>query len=921
MKKIALVTFFWLFAFAAAMCQIVTTTPAFVTESGSITVVFDASLGSKGLYGYSGDVYAHTGVITDSSTNGSDWKYVKADWTENRNDCKLTSLGNNKWQLVISPDIRTFYGITDKAVQVKKLAFVFRNGDGSKTGKDTGDKDIFIDVYQQGLNVSIKSPSKEISLVNKSSSMSLNAVASQPATMKLFIDQTQVGTTQSNVASITADYVFNSEGNHYIIAEASNGTSNVRDSAWVCVRSSTAPVASRPSGIKDGINYINDNQVTLSLFAKGHSYVYLLGSFNDWKPDNNYQMKKDGDYFWITLTGLTPGKEYAFQYYVDGSILCADPYSEKILDPWNDRYINQTYNVYPNLMPYPTGKTDDVVSVIQTAKPEYSWKTTTFTPPASGNLLIYELHLRDFTKEGTVKAALGKLDYLQNLGINAIELMPIQEFDGNDSWGYNPNFWFAPDKAYGTPDDYKAFIDECHRRGIAVILDVVFNHSWGLCPMVKMWWDASNSRPSSTNPYLFPIAMHPYNVGYDFNHSSTYTRNYFKEVLKYWITRYKVDGYRFDLSKGFTPETYYTTDVAKWANYNQGRIDILSDYCQTVKSTNTNAYVILEHFADNDEETALANKGMMLWGNMNNAFCQTAMGQQSSSDFTYLSAKSRGWSGPQLVGYMESHDEERTSYKASVSGIDAIKSDSVLRMNQLAANAAFFLTTPGPKMIWQFGELGYDISIDYNGRTGRKPVRWDYYESVTRKRLHDSYSSILAFRNKYPDLFANPSTWSSQVTVNDWTNGRRQLISNGSLTAIVVANFKADGPVTSYPAFTKTGIWYDLITGASVDVSDTNMGIILEPGSFKIFTDKIVEEIKDTKQDEVCCYPNPVLDYLYFKGKDIAGLELYSLNGTVLGKFKTYNNAVDMSAVESGIYFGKIIYNDGSHTFVKIAKK
>ena len=923
MKKLVLVTMFLLYAFVVTFAQIVTSTPAFVTESGSVTVVFDASLGNKGLSGFSGEIYAHTGVITNLSTSNTDWKYVKAGWSENIADCKLTPLGNNKWQLYISPDIRTYYGITNASEQVQKLAFVFRNSDGSKTGKDVGDADIFLNVYQPGLNVSLNTPSTEVSLVSLSSAVSIAATASQPATMKLFIDQAQIGNTQTNVSSIITNYTFNSEGNHYIIAEASNGSETVRDSAWVCVRPATVPTATRPASIHDGINYISGTEVTLSLFAKGKSFIYLLGDFNDWKPDNRYQMNKDGDYFWIKLTGLTPGKEYGFQYYADGSILCADPYSEKILDPWNDKYINEKYDVYPNLMSYPTGKTESVISVLQTSKPEYSWNTTSFIPPAPGNLIIYELHFRDFTTEGTVNAAYGKLDYLQHIGINAIELMPIQEFDGNDSWGYNPNFWFAPDKAYGTSDDYKRFIDECHRRGIAVILDVVFNQSWGLSPMVRLWWDDANSRPSSSNPYMFPIAMHPYNVGYDFNHSSEYTRNYFKAVLKHWLTEYRVDGFRFDLSKGFTPETFYTTDVSKWGNYNQGRIDILSDYYQTVKSNNANAYAIMEHFADNDEETVLANAGMMLWGNMNNAFCQSAMGIQSSSGFTNLTAASRGWTKPQLVGYMESHDEERTSYKALTYGVTEIKSDSVLRMKQLAANAAFFLTAPGPKMIWQFGELGYDTSIEYNGRTGRKPVRWDYLESPERKGLYENYSKVLNFRNQYTDMFANPASWSWQVTEGNWNNGRRQIISNGTVTAIALANFKATGPINAYPVFTKTGTWYELFSGETLNVTDTNMSMLLEAGEFKIYTDVLVNGLNSHAKasDKILFYPNPVQDVIYFKGNNVASIELRSLSGVVIKKALVENNALAISDIPSGIYFGKILDKEGNQYFVKICKK
>lgn len=86
------------------------------------------------------------------------------------------------------------------------------------------------------------------------------------------------------------------------------------------------------------------------------------------------------------------------------------------------------------------------------------------------------------------------------MGVDAIELMPVQEFDGNDSWGYNPCFFFALDKAYGTPKMYKDFIDACHRKGMAVILDVVYNHATGNMPLPACIGTAQRTRPRETIP-------------------------------------------------------------------------------------------------------------------------------------------------------------------------------------------------------------------------------------------------------------------------------------------------------------------------------------------------------------------------------------------------------------------------------------
>lgn len=901
--------------------QVVTSNPSFVTEGDNCVLTFDATQGDKGLSGFTGDIWAHIGVITNLSTSNSDWKYVKSEWAVNMDATKLTYVSANKWQLTLSPNIRSYFGLTNAAETIQKIAIVFRNTDGTKTGRDVSSADIFVPVYSPGLNLTLNTPSSAISLVNIASSISLKATASQPCTLKMYLNDTQIGTTLSNATTITIAQTFSTAGAFYIIAEANNGTTTVRDSSYVCVRPSTVPTAVRPTGIVDGINYISDTKVALSLFAKGHSYVYLLGDFNNWKPDNSYQLNKDGDYFWINLNGLTPGKEYGFQYFVDGSILCGDPYSEKILDPWNDKWINEKTLVYPNLKAYPLGLTESVVSVMQTARPAYNWQISTFNPPVYGNLCIYELLLRDFTSEGTVKAAIGKLDYLKRLGVNAIELMPINEFDGNDSWGYNPNFWMATDKAYGTSEDFKLFIDECHRRGIAVILDIVFNHSWGLSPMAKMWWDATNNRPSATNPYLFPLAMHPYNVGSDFNHSSTYTRNYFKRVIAYWLNEYKVDGYRFDLSKGFTPSTFYTTDVATWGNFNQGRIDILCDYNRAVRAANPKAYLILEHFGATSEEKVLADSGMMVWGNMNYAFSQAAMSVQSGSDFTNLTSQSRGWTQPRVVGYMESHDEDRMAYRALTYGSNGLSTDSLLRMKQLAANAALFLMTPGPKMIWQFGELGYDVSIDYNGRLGKKPLHWDYYESAPRRELFDTYSKLLSLRNQNPLMFSQPTSWDMKAGFVNWTGGRREFLTDGSLSAIVVANYTGT-TITCYPLFTKTGNWYDLMTGLPLNVTDVAMTLSLAPGEFRVFTDQFVNGLDvESSKNRCILYPNPTVGKIGFHGPEVVSAEIFALNGSKLLQLRLNNQEADVTELPSGLYICRLRLVDGSTTILKLNKR
>ncbi|SHF54642.1 Por secretion system C-terminal sorting domain-containing protein [Bacteroides luti] len=892
--------FFFLILILPLSAQIVTTTPAFPIQNAAVTIVFDATQGTQGLKDYTGDVYAHTGVITDKSTSSSDWKYAPT-WGNNSSKYKLTSLGNNKWQLSITPDIRSYYGVP-AGETIKKMVFVFRSSDNSKEGKDTGSKDIFVDVHEAGLTVRFDTPSTSPVVVNNGQSLSMTASSSTAATLKLFVDGTQIAS-QSNATSISATHSFTTVGTSTVIVSAESGTVTVSDTITVNVLGTTEN-ATLPAGAKPGINYNSDTEATLVLQAPNKNTVYVIGDFNDWKLVPQYQLKKDGEYFWIKLTGLTVGQEYAFQYVVDGSIYIADPYADKLLDPWNDSYIPSS--VYPNLKKYPTGKAEGIVSVLQTGQAAYNWQVSNFTGPNKDQLIVYEMLVRDFTSEHTFKAAQEKVSYIKSLGVNAVELMPINEFDGNSSWGYNPSFYFAVDKYYGTKNDMKAFVDECHKQGLAVIIDMVLNHSYGQSPFYKLYADADGT-PSANNPWYNKtsnISNPSLSWGYDFNHESTYTRALVDSVAGYWMNEYKVDGFRYDFTKGFSNTIHGTDD--NWANrYDAARIANLKRMASEVWKRKSGAYVICEHLAETSEESELGSAGIMLWRNMNNAYCQTAMGFSTEGSFTGLYAGTSSMPAGSLVGYMESHDEERTSYKALTWGDGTIKTDLSVRMKQAATNAAFFLTVPGPKMIWQFGELGYDISIDYNGRVGEKPVLWNYYDDTARKGLYDVYSKLAKLRKSYPDLISSNSTFSWQVETTNWTNGRFITIESADKQKhlVVVGNFTSTDKNLTV-TFPHSGLWYNYITDVPSPVS-TSQVIMVPAHEFKIFTDfsTLSSGIND----------------IISSPKEVSNVYIYSVNGILINKLKSASE-LDNISLEKGCYIVRTQYTDGTFSSTKVMK-
>jgi len=551
-------------------------------------------------------------------------------------------------------------------------------------------------------------------------------------------------------------------------------------------------------------------------------------------------MNKVGDRFWIKIGNLDKNKEYICQYIINNTIRIADPYANKISDPVFDKDIPSA--IYPNLIPYPTGKTTEIAMTVTTKPDNYPWKIQNFTANNTKNLVIYETLIRDFTAQGSIAGVMGKLSYLKELGVNAIELMPFNEFEGNDSWGYNPSFYFAPDKAYGTANDYKAFIDECHVNGFAVIMDMVLNHSYGQSPMVRMYM--TNNTVTADNPWYnvkSNFANPDAQWGYDFNHDSPYTQAFVDSVCAYWMKEYKIDGYRFDFTKGFSNTPYPATGDNWGSSYDAARIKNLKRIYDEVKKRNPNAIFICEHLADNSEETELANYGMMLWGNFNKNFNEITMGWgeeinggSKNGDITWASYKQRGWAQPNLVGYMESHDEERLMYKneqwgKEYNGYNVKQIPVGLQRN--AAAAVILFSLPGPKMIWQFGELGYDISIDYNGRLGKKPQRWEYYDESNRKALFDVYAKMI-------DLHINRPVFSTTDYAIDLVNNFKTIVlKSANETVVVMANFDVV-PRNQSVNFSKAGNWEEYFSGSKITTSAATESITLAPGEYRLYISK-----------------------------------------------------------------------------------
>ena len=891
----------------------VTTEPAVPNAGSAVKIIYDASKGTTGLKDCNCDVYIHIGAVTGSATSTT-WSIVPFQWATTNAAAKMTKVTGqpNIYTFELTPN--TFFANPNN-LTIFRLGMVFRNADGTKEGKTSSNGDFFVNLTQ-GFDINFTSPQSTGAVsLEVGESFDFKAASSEAADLSFELDGVKVAEVK-NAQEITYKFTPNVPGNFSLVAKAVKGNSQDSQTVSIVVfaPSETAPL---PAGIKLGINYLSDKEVILALQAPGKSITHVIGDFNDWQVLPEYQMKRtpNGAIFWLKISNLVPKQEYIFQYLVDGTIRIGDPYADKTSDPSGDQeIINQ--NRYPGLKPYPVGKTQFQATYLQTAQESFPWKNLTYPKPKPEELVIYELLVRDFDEKRSYQAVIDRLDYLKDLGINAIELMPVGEFEGNLSWGYNPSFFFAPDKYYGTKNDLKRLIDEAHGRGMVVILDMVLNHAFGQNPMVRLYNDGDFGAPTEDNPWFNRVAKHPFNVGYDFNHESAYTREFVDSVNNYWLTEYKLDGFRFDLSKGFT-QVNSGDNVNTWSQYDASRIKIWKHIHDRIKANHPAAYVILEHLSANDEERELADYGLMFWGNMNGASRNLAKGTNDNMEWAYF--KNRGWTKPNLIPYQESHDEERVMWETLKSGATSPLNLRVLEnaVNRNQLMTAFYFAIPGAKMLWQFGEFGYDLELN-NDRLGIKPTKWEYLNDPQRLRLFKLYREMIKLKDQH-EVFNNPAS----AAVNLSAGLKTIHLDHAAMDVFLFGNFNLGTLGAQQISFPKQGKWYNYFTGEEVNVTSPQTTFGLRPNEFYLFTDKplpkpesgILQQDFVTSIPEVFpqgtfrIYPVPASSSLTVElPKDMisANYRVVDMAGRVVfdGQFNLGAQILDfdLSGIQAGIY-------------------
>jgi 1,4-alpha-glucan branching enzyme len=946
--------------------------PAVFEENQSITITINGSSINEAtwlvtgnalyLWAWSYDISDNPTSIVDCPTNGS--------WISSNELNRLTyNSGNDTYSITFVPN--TFYNRTS----IGKIGFLVKAKDGSGDKKS---QDITSEVgaFQMSLVAPVENSSTIISSGSNVSIVASNSGGN--ATYSVTANGIPITCPTAPTSFFTCGDTNVTTTKVYLVS-ATLGTTTVTKKFTVIINPGiiSAPMN---SGLEDGVNYDSTDatKATLVLNAPFKDFVYVAGSFNNWSPTTAYAMKKDpvNDKFWLTLTGLTPGQMYAFQYWVCDAtdrpvnspaiVKTADPFSTLVLSPFDDAEII-SLGVYPGLPAYNTiapGQEREVTALQTgtTAFYNYNWSaaTTNFVKPKKKDLIIYEVLVRDFDANRSYQDLINKIDYFKNLKINAIQLMPVMEFEGNMSWGYNTVFHMALDKRYGPPTKLKEFIDLCHQNGIAVILDIALNHVFGRSPLERMWMlDTDNDgwangtgyKASTENPYVNQDAMHSYSVGSDLNHfrePNNLTNAYSVATIKHWIEEFKIDGFRWDLTKGFTqqcPPNVSGGQDACTNGYRSDRVAKLKWYADKQWELDPNFLVIFEHLGNGaapssaSEEVEWANylrsgdtKGIMQWRKMTDPYSDLLKG--NFADITGIGDTATN----RFVGYAESHDEERVAYKAFNEGGQTQTQGNLAKIHQrLSAMGAVHLLVPGPKMIWHFGDLGWDSSlwtcnngaVSYSNpdcKLDTKPQpQWtgNWLTNTNRSTIYNNWAKMNDMK-KTENVFENGSyAWN----IGDVGHPRLDVYTSTSQTStlsyvFVLTNF-SDNTYNVPGGFPFTGTWSNLMDNSTFTVSNTAMNISIEPGGFRVLGNKaILNNDSFDVLDFISLSPNPASTYFALNG--IAEkVQIFSITGQLVKTFKNLdtNSQFDISDLNQGIYLVKIYDVENREKTMRLIKQ
>lgn len=545
--------------------------------------------------------------------------------------------------------------------------------------------------------------------------------------------------------------------------------------------------------------------IQFQLFAPYNNGAELLGSFSDWQA---IPMQKGEDGYFRATVDLEDGV-YQYKFRVQSKSWFFEP----------DEWVSVTDPYATNV----DGTNADENGIVRIKDGErivdtYVWQHDDKPLPADAELVIYELHVADFFAgdadpmgNGKYHHVIEKLDYLCDLGINAIELMPLKEYPGSYSWGYNPRHFFAPETSYGPPEGLKRLVDECHGRGIRVIIDGIYNHSEASCPLTQIdhdyWYHHEPRDPDN-------------NWGPEFNyehydeHLETYpARRFIGDTVRYWISEFRLDGIRFDAARQI------------------GNYDFMHWIVQEAKGAAgvKPFYTVAEHIP---ETTSITNMDGPMDGCWHDSFYHCVLEHVAGDTFDLerlkdvLDAKRQGFMGAtNVVNYLTNHDHNHVMADLADRGIF---DEEAFRRRKLGA--VLVMTAMGIPLIWMGEEFG---EYKYKSMEPTK-VDWGLLNNDSNRSLLDYYKGLIALRKTNPALhtenieFFHENPEAKVLAYTRWNDEGSRVV--------VVANF-SDQFLAGYavPDFPADGTWHEWTGNYSVESGDRQLMTDLGEYEAKVF--------------------------------------------------------------------------------------
>lgn len=553
------------------------------------------------------------------------------------------------------------------------------------------------------------------------------------------------------------------------------------------------------------------NYIEFDLFAPNNKAATLIGSFSNGKE---IPMSKGSDGYFRTKVDLEDGVyEYKFRIQTKSPKFKPDQWVE-VIDPYATN-VNEEKQIG-------TVRIKDGKRIVDT----YVWQHDDKPLPENHELVVYEMHVADFTggevdpdKRGKYLDAIEKLDYLKELGINAIELMPVNEYPGDYSWGYTVRHFFATESSYGSTEDLKRFIDQCHARGIRVFMDGIYNHTDEECPLLLIdrnyWYYQNKHYPEDPGNYWGPEFNYD---NYDEKLDVKPAWKYVGDVVRYWIQEYHIDGIRFDAVRQLANDEFL-----EWLAH------------QAKKNTAPKPfYNIAEHIPDTSKITAPEGPLDACWHESFRYFliphiCGETFELEKLKEV--LDPRRQGYATAiNVVNYVSTHDRERVFRELGDRGIF---DRAAFRRAKLAA--VILITAMGVPMLWMGEEFG-EHKRKSQTVTQPKKIAWALLDREENRDLFEYYKSLIALRKQYIALQSdNIEFFHENPEAKVFAYLRTQ--DTGS-PVVVIANFSDQNFVDYRIPNIDNGKWQDYLSKSEFEATEGSLVIDLPEYEAKVLVKK-----------------------------------------------------------------------------------